>query len=420
MDGTIPSIHTCYMEEKKMIHAKKVTMKAAEIAAKVEREGVRFDLLVQRGYVWEKDIPRKSLLIHSLIAGYPIPPIYAVKDEDGKTLAIVDGQQRLRTIAEFFADGFALENVPPVVLEDGRKIALAGLKFSELEDGVRNALENARLIAEIFDSLEEDEIREIFFRINFGKPLTQVELTRVKARAIAAIAELKKHPLFAEAISDVGRRGYHDEDIIMKAHALLFSDMRSLTAKDMRPYVEQTDITSTEKEGLHAVFNMLVKVHGFLMAEIARLSEVKGEKRDDERIKLLRAVSKRIYTRTHLVSILPMIARAIEEGKTPAMIAGWLATFFHNGKGASVDIEYNLAATQSSGSESSVKKRLGALEASYDAHFNPVQVDDAQEEMPTLETDDYWNEDMPAQTDEIISSILEDIDNVIDGVPAAI
>jgi len=42
---------------------------------------IQFDNAIQRGYVW--DVKRKSLLIHSMLVGYPIPPFYAAKNGEG-------------------------------------------------------------------------------------------------------------------------------------------------------------------------------------------------------------------------------------------------------------------------------------------------------------------------------------------------
>lgn len=44
----------------------------------VQKGEIRFDNAVQRGLVW--DVERKSLLIHSMLSGYPILPFYATRE----------------------------------------------------------------------------------------------------------------------------------------------------------------------------------------------------------------------------------------------------------------------------------------------------------------------------------------------------
>lgn len=47
---------------------------------------------------WDGDRLKKSLLIHSMLANYPVPPVYCLKEAvDGKdfSYSILDGKQRL-------------------------------------------------------------------------------------------------------------------------------------------------------------------------------------------------------------------------------------------------------------------------------------------------------------------------------------
>lgn len=53
-----------------------------QLFKKVMSGDVLFDCTVQRGYVW--DTSRKSLLIHSMIEGYPVPAVFFARREDGK------------------------------------------------------------------------------------------------------------------------------------------------------------------------------------------------------------------------------------------------------------------------------------------------------------------------------------------------
>jgi len=59
----------------------------------------------QRASVW--DDKRKSRLIESLLLNLPIPPCFLAEDEDG-TRVVVDGQQRLIAIDDFYHGRYAL------------------------------------------------------------------------------------------------------------------------------------------------------------------------------------------------------------------------------------------------------------------------------------------------------------------------
>src|SRR2546427_192409 len=54
----------------------------------------------QRQSVWDRG--RQSRLVESLLLNIPIPVLYFAEDEDG-TRVVVDGQQRLRAIEEFYS-----------------------------------------------------------------------------------------------------------------------------------------------------------------------------------------------------------------------------------------------------------------------------------------------------------------------------
>jgi len=74
----------------------------------------------QRRFVWNR--PQMDRFVESLLLGYPIPGIFLVQQTDKRYL-VLDGQQRLRTLAAFYRGlhderEFSLRNVgaPFVVL----------------------------------------------------------------------------------------------------------------------------------------------------------------------------------------------------------------------------------------------------------------------------------------------------------------
>src|SRR5690625_3520371 len=78
----------------------------------------------QREFTWEPR--RKSRFIESLLMGLPIPFIFFWEMPDGR-LEIVDGSQRLRTIAEFIYGGFQLDDLDPLT-------HLTGFVFDDLAE----------------------------------------------------------------------------------------------------------------------------------------------------------------------------------------------------------------------------------------------------------------------------------------------
>lgn len=119
----------------------------------------------QRGFVWRR--PQMDRFIESLLLGYPVPGIFLVQQADKRYL-VLDGQQRLRTLAAFH-DGvfrgreFVLQNVAEV---------FKGLSYKKLSEQQRRTLDNTFIQATIVKSNETpeslDSVYQIFERLNAG------------------------------------------------------------------------------------------------------------------------------------------------------------------------------------------------------------------------------------------------------------
>ena len=126
----------------------------------IEKGQVSFDCAVQRNPVW--DVSRKSLLIHSMIEGYPIPPFYFSRRTDGKYDAL-DGQQRSLAIKGYLDSDFSLsEDTPTVSDENGYPVAVAGLEISELPEWIQDNIKYYSLTIYYFEDITEEEIAELF------------------------------------------------------------------------------------------------------------------------------------------------------------------------------------------------------------------------------------------------------------------
>lgn len=109
----------------------------------IEKGQVSFDCAVQRNPVW--DMSRKSLLIHSMIEGYPIPPFYFARKDDGKYDAL-DGQQRSLSIKGYLDGEFPLsDDTPQVIDENGFPVTVSRLKFSELPEWAQDNIKDYSL-----------------------------------------------------------------------------------------------------------------------------------------------------------------------------------------------------------------------------------------------------------------------------------
>ena len=138
----------------------------------------------QRGAVWTKLQQQK--LIDSVLRGYPLPLIYLhhIKREvEGMTrddLEIIDGQQRINSFHEFSEDSWALLNPQeesakfPFFLKD-EPCDWADKKFSNLSSEIRERFLNTPLSIVEMECSTQDEVRDLFTRLQAGTPLSAQE-----------------------------------------------------------------------------------------------------------------------------------------------------------------------------------------------------------------------------------------------------
>lgn len=122
----------------------------------------------QRSYSW--DDTRASLLVESILLNVPIPVVYVAEDNDGRW-DVVDGLQRLNSLARFANNEFKLKGLE--VLSDFNK-----QRYHELNPKAQRIFRNGIIrIILIFKESHPDIKYEIFMRLNRGAvTLTEQEL----------------------------------------------------------------------------------------------------------------------------------------------------------------------------------------------------------------------------------------------------
>lgn len=153
----------------------------------------------QRGKVWAKN--RKQLLLDSISKNMHIPAVY-LRALDNDYYECVDGQQRLTTIFDFFDNNIELsKKYTP---------KFAGMKFNELPQSAKDVFEDHELmIVELTNSTDE-EIRELFDRLQRGMSLTSGEKLHAKTGQMHDFAEkLTKNKFFNSVNIRDYRGAYH-------------------------------------------------------------------------------------------------------------------------------------------------------------------------------------------------------------------
>lgn len=220
------------------------------LANKIKRENIIFTHKLQRREgVWNKH--SKSLLIDSLLRGYPVNPIYTVMDEKQ---AVIDGVQRLSTCYSYINNGFSLsKNLEPITIGENT-YEIAGKKFSKLDDIVKDELMGAQIqIYEITDYTDK-EVRTMFSRLNGGKPLnTAQKMTPDMSDELSfAINEIISNPLFEKALTPAQLKSSVDLstaiEVLMLSEIGTEYDFGSFSRSDREKFVQYyNDKVNTEK-----------------------------------------------------------------------------------------------------------------------------------------------------------------------------
>lgn len=251
----------------------------------------------QRGEVW--DIPRKQQLIDSILRGWKLPKFYFLS-LDGDNFEVVDGQQRLTAIYDFFAN--------ELPLSEESTGQFGGPYYKDLSQRVSDAFDDFEIEYDEIEDASEEELKQFFQRLQQGLPLTSSEkLNSVHSKLRDFCKSLVEQPFFTSAIAVPNTRLAHF-DIATKVASIEVEGIQSgLRFDDIKKIFEAQKSFSNAS----AVAKRVRSACDFL------------EKVFADRETLLK-------NRTVVQSVVTFACRLVETGKASgleATIAGFLRDF---------------------------------------------------------------------------------------------
>lgn len=195
--------------------------------------------LQRREGVWSR--AQKSLLIDSFLRGYLCNPTYTVL-EDNQQKAI-DGVQRLGTVRDFVNDEFALTDLEPVEI-NGTIYEISDKKFSELDEICRDKILSAQMQVYEISNYTDKEVREMFARINSGKPLNTIQkmTPNMSDELSNVIFDIVSHPFFEKVFTPAQLKNSVDMttalELLMLCEQNKDYDFGSFSKKDKEKFIE--------------------------------------------------------------------------------------------------------------------------------------------------------------------------------------
>jgi 5-methylcytosine-specific restriction endonuclease McrA len=218
----------------------------------------------QREAVWTRS--QKQLLVDSILRGIDIPKLYFREVETAEwELEVVDGQQRLRSLFEFMDDSYKLSSDADQI--DGHEIA--DQKYSTLHTDLQMLFQNVPLdVVQMNSAYTDDDIEEIFLRLQNGTPLNAPEKRRaIPGEMRKVVAQISRHKAFK--LCGFTDKRYAYEDATAKIlHLMLhgtITDIRPASIK--RTYEVNRSITADHrdvkrtKQGLNFIANAFKNSH---------------------------------------------------------------------------------------------------------------------------------------------------------------
>ena len=126
-----------------------------------------------------------------------------------------------------------------------------------------------------------------------------------------------------------------------------------LDTKVVRPYAVETDFAADDVTAINDVFNAILNCYNYIVGL-------------EEDSKVHAKIAKKLITRTHLVTVTPLVKDCLDNGVSVETMSQFFMTFFNGRKGATNDVAYNSHCASGSGHEQAVKVRLSAVNKAWD------------------------------------------------------
>lgn len=367
------------------------------------KETLSFNHPIQRqSSQW--DCAQQSLLIHSMLANFPVPAIYVEKremveaDEKGKhsySYSVLDGKQRMTSTFSFINGEYALASDTPAVIIDGTMHEIADKFFDELEEDVQQEILRFRFTITCFEDVTNEEIEEIFFRLNNSTPLSKPQKSRPLMGVSNSIFvnDILAGRFFREKCNFSQKQLKASDDMctLLQAMMLLDAKHRGYEYKDISADSVMTYSKHIKNNYPDECKEHIMKIIGFL----------------DNCFYMKERTLKKI----NIPIIFLMADEALERSITNSQFRTWYHCFLQYCKE-----DYSQYCSSGSIKKEKVLGRINVMSDAFEKYFAPIE-DDADESSCDIEDNlrDNINSNIQSDDEEFESAdIMEDSSEIED------
>lgn len=229
----------------------------------------------------------QSRLIESLLLRIPLPTLYAAESGE-ETWAIVDGIQRLTTIARFVDPDIV--GAKPLKLRRLEYLEqYNGKRYSELPPALRTRIDETELVVHLIRAGTPEPVKfNIFARINTGgRPLTPQELRHalIPGRARTLLKELAEGQSFREAtLGRVSSARMADREMVLRFLAFRITPPGEYARGDLDAFLRQAmwhinEMSKTDIARLTREFDKAMTAAIIIFGEHAFRKQYYGQER---------------------------------------------------------------------------------------------------------------------------------------------
>lgn len=221
---------------------------------KLFRRRDRYDLQpdFQREEVWADD--KKQQLLDTILKKWDIPKIY-LRVIDEENFEVIDGQQRLNAIFAFYSND--------ITLSKDFSPNYGGLTYGDLPDNIKDIFDDYELDLVLISKASEDEIRELFQRLQLGVPLNSAEKLHAMSGAMRDFVEKLARHAFLDKKTFLSKRRYAYEAVCAQIALLGIEGIKNAKYEDLKAFYGQHknfDINSVKAKRVLKIFSFIDKI----------------------------------------------------------------------------------------------------------------------------------------------------------------